>query len=147
MLAVGEDGNLKLLTRGPAPRHPALVYGKASYYPIDPTTSGGVCSGLNPYVGSYYLSAMTSQGIPIGAPIFQSSVGTVSSSLGASPDQDSSEDYSEIRGSNCWNPTVVGHRISMVAPVGAPSQNSFSGGHDSVKANYLSTTLTSVTRS
>jgi hypothetical protein len=59
MFATGEDENLELLTQGPAPRHPAPVYEKAPYYPIDPSTSGGACSDLNPYVGSYYLFAMT----------------------------------------------------------------------------------------
>jgi hypothetical protein len=60
MFVKGEDGNLELLTRGPAPRHPALVYGVSSYYLADPSTLGEACSGLNPHAGPYYLSAMTS---------------------------------------------------------------------------------------
>jgi hypothetical protein len=40
-------------------------------------------------------------------PIFQPSVGTSSSSsLGVSPDQDSAEDYHEIRGNIYWNLAV-----------------------------------------
>jgi hypothetical protein len=73
MFAVGEDGNLELLTWGPTPTHPRSVYGKAPYYPVDPSTSStssGAYSGLNPRVGSYYLSAMTSQGLLIKTPIF-----------------------------------------------------------------------------
>jgi hypothetical protein len=62
MFTVGEDGNLELLTQGPAPRYHVLVYGKAPYYPADPSTSGEPCSGLNPYAGTYYLSTMTLQG-------------------------------------------------------------------------------------
>jgi hypothetical protein len=40
--AVGEDGDLKMLPPGPAPEHltPALS-----------STSGDVCSGLDPFVG------------------------------------------------------------------------------------------------
>jgi hypothetical protein len=66
MFTAGEDGNLKLLTRGPAPRHPAPIYGMSPYYPTGPSKSGGACSGLNPHIWSYYLSAMTSQGTRFG---------------------------------------------------------------------------------
>jgi hypothetical protein len=99
IFAAGEDGNLELLTRGPASRHPVSVYGITPYYPIDPSTSGGACSCLNPHVGLYYLSLMTSQGLPIRKTIFQSTTGTSSSSsLGPTPDRDSIEDYLEISG-------------------------------------------------
>jgi hypothetical protein len=127
MFTTGEDRNLELLTRGPAPRHPALVYEIASYYLADPSTSGGACSGLNPHVGSYCLSAMTSQGLPIGKIIFQSSTGTSSSSsLGVTPDRDSIEDYPKIGGSAYENPAIKAHRINMVGPARANSQNSSS---------------------
>jgi hypothetical protein len=43
---------------------------------------------------------------------------------GASPDQDSTDNYPEIGGSTYWNSTEEGHLIIMVAPAGAPSQNS-----------------------
>jgi hypothetical protein len=96
----GEDGTLELLTRGPTPSHHEPIYGEAPYYPADPSTTStldGICSGFNPYTGSYYLATMMLQGHPIGAPIFQSSAGTSSStSSGASTDRDSIEDYPEI---------------------------------------------------
>jgi hypothetical protein len=79
MFATGEDENLELLTQGPAPRHLAPVYRVSPYYPADPSTSGGACSGLNPHAGSYYLFAKTSSG--------------------ATLDQESIEDYPEIGGS------------------------------------------------
>jgi hypothetical protein len=70
---------------------------------------------------------MTSQRYPIGTPIFQPSVGTSSSSSsGASLDRDSIEDYHEIGGSVYWNSTIEAHRIRMVGPARAPSQNSSS---------------------
>jgi hypothetical protein len=105
MFTVGEDGNLKLLTQGPVPRHHAPVYGKALYYPTDlPTssTSGGAYLGLNPRAWPYYFSAMMSQGRPIGTSIFQPSTRTSSSSSsGVTPDWDSIEDYLDIGGSIC----------------------------------------------
>jgi hypothetical protein len=111
MFTTGEDKNLKLLTRGPVSRHPTLVYEKAPYCSVDPA-----CSRLNPYAGPYHLPAMTSQGLLIGTPIFQPSVGTSSSSLGASPDLDFAEDYPEIEGSVCWNHAIEDCHINMVAP-------------------------------
>jgi hypothetical protein len=99
MFVTGEDGKLELLTRGPMP-----VYGKATYYPAEPSKSGRACSGLNPCIRTYYLAAMTSQGISIRATISQPSTRTVSStSSGASPYRDSTEDYPEIGGSCYWN--------------------------------------------
>jgi hypothetical protein len=60
-------------------------------------------------------------------PNFQPSAGTSSSSSSeASPDQDSTHDYPEIRGSVCWNPAEEGRLIIMVAPAKAPSQNTTS---------------------
>jgi hypothetical protein len=44
----------------------------------------------------------------------------------ASADQDSIEDYHEIRGSVCWNPSVEAHCINMVGPARAHSWNSSS---------------------
>jgi hypothetical protein len=123
MFAAGKDGKLVLLVRGAAPNHLVPVYGQAPYLPASASTSGGACSGLNPYVGPYYLTTMTLQGIPIGANISQSSVGTASSSSSiVARDRDSIEDYPEIRGSNYWDPMVEGHLISMLAL--APSGNS-----------------------
>jgi hypothetical protein len=107
MFTAGEDGNLKLLTKEPAPKCLAPVYGQAPYLLANSSTSGGACSGLNPYVGPYHHVAKTTQGIPIGAPIFEPSARTSSSSTSAvSVDQDSTNDYPKIGGSTCWNSTV-----------------------------------------
>jgi hypothetical protein len=112
---------------GPSAKTPSVGLWKSSILPVNPCTSGRVFSGLNPHAGPYYLFAMISQGFPIGTPIFQPSVGTSSSSsLGASPNRDSTEDYPEIGDSICWNPVVEDRCINMVAPTGAPSQNSSS---------------------
>jgi hypothetical protein len=93
MFAARDDESLELLTRGPAPRYPTPVYGQPPYLPANPSTSGGVCLGLNSYVEPYYLSAKTSQGFPIGKTTLQPSVGTSSSSsLGEAPDHNSAED-------------------------------------------------------
>jgi hypothetical protein len=145
MSTAGEDENLELPTRGPAPSHLSPVYGKAPYYSSDPSTSstsGGTCSGLNTYARPYYLSSMTSQGYPIGTPIFQPSAGTSSSSSsGASLDQDSIEDYPEIVGSVCWNPAVETRRINMVGPVRAASHNS-SSRYPTIRGSEASDTRT-----
>jgi hypothetical protein len=133
VFAIGEDKNLKLLTRGPTPRHPRLIYEKALYNLIDlsaSSASSGSYSGLNPYTGSYHLSTVMSYGYPIGAPIFHPSTGTSSStSSGASPGQDSIEDYPEIGGRACWNPDIEAHCIGMVGPTRANSQKHLMHGH------------------
>jgi hypothetical protein len=127
MFVVGEDENLKLLTQGPAPKCLTLVYGQASYLSTISSTSGDAYSGLNPYAGPYHRAAKTIQGIPIGASILQPSTrASTSSSFAASPDQDSIDDYPEIGGSTCWNSADEGRLIIIVAPVGAPSDNSSS---------------------
>jgi hypothetical protein len=114
----------QVIDSGPSTKSSAAGLRKNFVYP---SASSDVCSGLNSYVGSYYLSVMMSQGYPIGTPIFQPSVGTsCSSSSGVSPDRGSIEDYSEIWGSVCWNPALESHRISMVGPAMAHSHNSSS---------------------
>jgi hypothetical protein len=75
MFAAREDGSLELLTQGLAPKRLAPIYGQAPYLPASSSTSGDACSGLNPYAGPYHRVAKTTQGIPIGAPIFQPSAG------------------------------------------------------------------------
>jgi hypothetical protein len=62
MFIVGEDKSLELLTQGPALKHLAPIYGHAPFLPANPSTSNGVCSGLNPYAGLYYRSGTTSWG-------------------------------------------------------------------------------------
>jgi hypothetical protein len=69
MFTARNNINLELLVRGPAPKRLAPVYGQAPYLLANSSISGGACSSLNPYVGPYYLTAMTSQGILIGANI------------------------------------------------------------------------------
>jgi hypothetical protein len=102
MFAAEDDRNLELLARGLAPKHLASVYGQAPYLPASSSTSDDAYSSLNPYAGSHYLTAMTSQGFPIGANISRPSAGTVSSSSsGVAPNRDSTEDYPEIGGSSC----------------------------------------------
>jgi hypothetical protein len=127
MFATGKDGCLGLLTQGPAPKHIAPVYGQAPYLPARSCIADGACSGLNPYAGPYHRTAKTTQRILIGAPIFQPSAGTSSSSTSAmSLDQDSTDDYPEIEESICCNSTDEGRLIIMVAPARAPSHNSSS---------------------
>jgi hypothetical protein len=88
MFAIGKDGNLELLTQGPALKRLTLVYGHTSYLPASLSTLGGAYSSLNLYAGPYHRAAKTTQGISIGAPIFQPSAGTSSSFTSAtSPDQ------------------------------------------------------------
>jgi hypothetical protein len=107
MFTAREDGNLELLTRDPAPKHLALVYGQVPYLSASSSTSGGACSGLNSYAGSYHHIAKTTQGLPIGAHIFQPLAGiSGSSTSGASPDLDSM--------------TITPR--SGVAPVGTPQK-------------------------
>jgi hypothetical protein len=104
-----------------------LVYGQAPYLSVISSTSGDACSSLNPYAGPYHRTAKIVQGIPIGASILQPWAGALSSSSSAvSPDQDSADDYPEVRGSTCWNSTEKGRLIIMVAPPKAPSHNSSS---------------------
>jgi hypothetical protein len=101
MFAVGEDDNLELLTQDPTLKHLVPVYAQAPYLLASSSTSGGSYSGLNPYVWPYHRVAKTTQGLPIRAHTFQPSAGISSSSTsGASPYQDSTDDYPEIGGSN-----------------------------------------------
>jgi hypothetical protein len=80
MFAAGDDGRLELLTQGPTSRHLTSVYGQVAYLSTDPSTSDMAYSYLNPYAESYYLSASTSQGCPIGKSILQLSAEASSSS-------------------------------------------------------------------
>jgi hypothetical protein len=110
MFAAGEDGDLKMLPLGPAPEHPT---------PTHSSTSGGACSGLDPFIGLYIRTAKLVRDIPIVASTLRTFVGASSSSLSAS--------YSEIEDSACGNFTEDGHLILMVAPNRDRSRNSSSG--------------------
>jgi hypothetical protein len=116
--ATGEDGDLKMLPLGPASEHPA---------PAPSSTSGGVCSGLDPFAGLYIHTAKLIRGIPIVASIIQPFVGALSSSsLASSPCRDSSDDYPEIEANACGNSIDDDRLILMVSPNGDQSHNSSS---------------------
>jgi hypothetical protein len=91
------------------------------------STTGGTCSGLDPYAGLHIHTIKLVQGIPIMTSILQPSAGALSSfSSAASLDQDSANDYPEIEENTCGDPAEEGRLIIMVASVGGPSQNSSS---------------------
>jgi hypothetical protein len=115
----GEDGDLKMLPPGTAPEHPA---------PAPSSTSGGTCSGSNPFAGLYIRTAKLVRGIPIVTSTLRLVVRVSSSSSSASsPNRDSSSDYPEIGASACGNSAEDGRLILMVAPDGDQARNSFSG--------------------
>jgi hypothetical protein len=125
--AAGEDGNIKMLPSGSTPKRLTPVYGQAPYFPAISCTTGGTCSGLDPYVGLCIHTVMLVRGILIMTSILQPLTGASSSSSSeASPDQDSADDYPEIGGSTCEDPTEEGCLIIMVAPTRGPLQNSSS---------------------
>jgi hypothetical protein len=113
----GEDGDLKMLPLGIVPEHPAPS-----------STSGGTCSGLDPFTGLYVCTAKLVRGIPIVTSTLRPFVGVSSSSSSASsPDRDSSSDYPEIGASACGNSVEDDRLILMVAPDGDRARNSSSG--------------------
>jgi hypothetical protein len=63
--AAGEDGNLKMLPLGSAPELLASVYGQAPSFLTISSTSGGACSGMDPYARPYIRTAILIRGIPI----------------------------------------------------------------------------------
>jgi hypothetical protein len=116
--AAGEDGDLRMLPLGPALEHLMPVHGQAPCFLATSSTSGGVYSGLDLFVGCY---------IPIMMSILRPSAGASSlSSSAASLDQDSSDDYQEIRTSTYGDSTGDGYHIFMVSPMEEPSHNSSS---------------------
>jgi hypothetical protein len=107
-----------MLPPGPTPKHLALTPSSAP---------GGSYTGLDPCARLYILAAKLVRGIPVVTSILQLLVRASSSSSSAStPDQDSSNNYSEIRTSACGEPVEGGHLILMVAPNGDWSCNSSS---------------------
>jgi hypothetical protein len=114
----GEDGDLKMLPPGTAPEHPAPA----------PSTSGGTCSGSDPFARLYIRTAKLVRGIPIVTSTLWPFVGVSSSSSSASsPNRDSSSDYPEIGASACGNSAEDGRLILMVAPDGDRARNNSSG--------------------
>jgi hypothetical protein len=117
MFITGENRDLKMLPPGTAPEHPAPS-----------STSGGTCSGSDPFAGLYIHTAKLIQGIPIVTSNLRPFVGASSSSSSASSlDRDSSNDYPKIGASACENSAEDGHLILMVAPDGDQAHNSSSG--------------------
>jgi hypothetical protein len=103
----GEDGDLKMLPPGSAPEHLALA---------PSSTSGGSCLGLDPCAWLYNHTVKLVRGIPIVTSIIRPLTGASSSSSSAStPDQDSSDDYPEIRTNACGEPAEGSHLVLMVA--------------------------------
>jgi hypothetical protein len=91
-------------------------------------SSGGTCSGSDPFTGLYIRTAKLVQGILIMMSILWPIVGVSSSSSSASsPDRDSSSDYPEIRASAYGNSVKDGCLILMVTPNRDRACNSSSG--------------------
>jgi hypothetical protein len=116
---VREDGDLKMLPLGTAPEHPA---------PAPLSTSGGICSGSDPFTGLYIRMAKLVWGIPIVTFTPRPFIRALSSSSSASsPDRDSSNDYPEIGASACGNSAEDDRLILMVALDGDRTRNGSSG--------------------
>jgi hypothetical protein len=125
--AVGEDVNFKVLPLGSASERFASIYGKAPCFLAISSTIGGAYSDLDPYVGPHIRIVKLVRGIPIVMSILQPSIrASSSSSLEASPEQDSPDDYTEIGGCTYGDSAEEGHLIIMVAPARGPLQNSSS---------------------
>jgi hypothetical protein len=125
MFAVGEDGVLSMLPPGLAPECLMLADEQAPWSLMTTSTSGGACSGLDPFVGLYIRTVNIIRGILIvTSTLWPLARASSSSSSVASPDPDSSNDYPEIGISACEDSTGEGRLIFMVAPNGDLSHNS-----------------------
>jgi hypothetical protein len=125
--AAGEDGELRMLPPRPAPELCVSAYGQAPWSLTISSTSGGACSGLHSFEGLYIRTAKIVRGIPVVMFTLRPLAGaSSSSSMTASPDQDSSDDYPEIGISARKDSTGEGRLIFMVALNGDPSHNSSS---------------------
>jgi hypothetical protein len=119
--AAEEDGDLKMLSTGPAPEHLALASSSAS---------GGSCSRSDPCAGVYIRTVKIVQDIPVVTSIIRPLAGASSSSSSAStPDPNLSDNYPKIGASACGEPAVSNHLIYMVTPNGDRSHNSSSRYH------------------
>jgi hypothetical protein len=109
---------MEMLSPGPAPEHPALTLS---------SVPGDSCLGSDPWAGLYIRTVKLVRGILVVMSILRPLVGASSSSSSVStPDQDSSDDYPEIRTSTCREPAEGGRLILMVAPNEDRSYNSSS---------------------
>jgi hypothetical protein len=124
MFAVGEDGELRMLPPEPALEHRTLADGQAPWSLMTSSTSGGDCSGLDPFTRLYIRTTKIVRGISVVMSTLRPLAGaSSSSSSAASPDQDSSDDYPKIRISACGDSVGEGHLIFMVALNRDPSHN------------------------
>jgi hypothetical protein len=71
MFAVGEDENLKMLPLGLAVERLTPVYGQVPCFLTISFTTGGACSGSDPYAGQHINTVKLVRGIPIVTSILQ----------------------------------------------------------------------------
>jgi hypothetical protein len=123
----GEDGELRILPLGPAPKRRMPADGQVPSSLTTSSISGGACSGLDPFTGLYIRTTKIIWGILIVMSILRPLAGaSTSSSSVVSLDPDSSDDYPEFGISACGNSAREGLLIFMVAPNGDPSHNNSS---------------------
>jgi hypothetical protein len=115
-----------LLPPGPAPERRTSTDGQAPWSLTTSSTSGGACSGLDPFVELYIYTAKIVRAIPVVMCTFRSFAGaSSSSSLTRSLNRESSYDYPDIEVSACGDSTGEGYLIFMVAPNADPSHNNY----------------------
>jgi hypothetical protein len=121
-----KDGEHRLLPPGPAPERRTPADGQAPWSLMTSSTSGGACSGLDPFVGLYIYTTKIVRAIPVVMCTLRPFAGASSSSSSTgSHNQESSYDYLDIGVSACGDSTGEGHLIFMVAPNGDPSHNNY----------------------
>jgi hypothetical protein len=104
-----------------------MSFFKTKSLTLTSSTSGGACSGLDLFAGLYIYTAKIVRGILVVTSTLRPLAGASSSSSStASPDQDSSDDYPEIRISACGDSVGEGRLIFMATPNGDSSYNSSS---------------------
>jgi hypothetical protein len=118
IFAAEENGELKMLPLGPAPRHLA---------PTSSSVSCRSCTGPGHYAGSYICTAKIIQGISIVTSTLRPLVGASGSSTSVStPDSDSADDYPGIRASARSESMKDGRFIYVMALNGDQSSNTSS---------------------
>jgi hypothetical protein len=115
IFAAEENGQLKMLSLGPAPGH---------LTPTSSSTSGRSCAGLGHCAGSYIHTAKIIRGIPVVTSTLRPLVRASGLSTSAStPDSDSVDDYLEIGVGACREHAKYSHFIYIVVPNGDRSSN------------------------
>jgi hypothetical protein len=103
------------------------AHGQDPWSSATSSTSGGACSGLDPFTWLYIRTAKLLRGILVVTYILRPLAGaSSSSSSAASPKPDSSDDYSEIEVGACGDFVMESRLICMVAPNKDPSRNNSS---------------------